>query len=141
MINRILLPTDGSPHAEHTIRFAIDLATRLNAELIVMYAYGAVKALRRRGGDVAEEYRLSLEEEAKELVQEIAERLRAEGLTVNGLAVEGNPAEAILRAVESEMPDLVVMGARGENLLAALFQTSVAEMVVRHSPAPVLVVK
>lgn len=106
-----------------------------------MYAYGAVKALRRRGGEVAEEYRLSLEQEAKELVQEIAERLRAEGLTVNGLAVEGNPAEAILRAVESEMPDLVVMGARGENLLAALFQTSVAEMVVRHSPAPVLVVK
>lgn len=141
MINRILLPTDGSEQAEQTIRFATDLAKTLNAEVIIMYAFNSVKPLRKRSSMLADDFRSSLEEDAREIAQEIAERLREQGLTVNALVVEGNPAEAILHAIHAETPDLVVMGAREEGGLTGLFVSSVAEHVVRHSPAPVLVVK
>ncbi len=141
MLNRILLATDGSLHAENTIHFATNLAKALQAELIVMYAFDAVKPLRKRPSGLADEYRALLEEEAKETAQEIAERLREQKLRVNALAVEGSPGEAILRAIHTETPDLVVMGAREESGLSGLFVSSVAEYVVRHSPVPVLVVK
>lgn len=141
MIQRILLPTDGSEYAEKTIEMAITLAKKLDAMVIVMYAYDALKPLRKRSSMLTDDVRHSMEKEATELVQEVAARLQAQELTVQALAVEGHPAEAILRAIQAESPDLVVMGARGEGGFVGLMMGSVAENVVRHSPVPVLVVK
>ncbi|NWF63605.1 MAG: universal stress protein [Chloroflexi bacterium] len=71
----------------------------------------------------------------------MAERFKAEGIAVSAVAVEGTPAEAILRAIDELKPDLVVMGSRGEGGFANALLGGVAEQVVHHSPAPVLVVK
>lgn len=141
MIKKILLPTDGSEHAEKTVLYAINLAKALGASVQVMYAFRPVTSLRKRAAMMLEEYYAALEEEAKEIVTEVAERFKAEGIDVSAVAVEGPPAEAILRAVDELKPDLVVMGSRGEGGFANVLLGGVAEQVVHHSPAPVLVVK
>lgn len=141
MIHKILLPTDGSAQAEPTIRYALELAASLHAEIIVMYAFDPAKPLRKGSNLLADNLRQSLQQEAREIAQEIGERLRAGGLTVNALAVEGNPVEAILSAIQTETPDLVVMGIRGKPRLTGLFTHRVTDLVLRHSPIPVLIVK
>lgn len=141
MINKILLPTDGSEYAEKTVRFAIDLAKSLGASVDVMYAFRPVASLRKRAAMMLEEYYSALEEDAKEVVTEVAERFKSEGIEVSAVAVEGPPAEAILRAIDELKPSLVVMGAKGENGLASVLLGGVAEQVVHHSTVPVLVVK
>ncbi|MDQ3250267.1 MAG: universal stress protein [Chloroflexota bacterium] len=141
MIQKILLPTDGSEHAEKTVQYAIDLAKLAGAQVVVMYAYSTPVTPRRRGSIALEAMKASLEEEAKEIVGEVAALVQAAGLRVSALAVQGPPAEAILRAVAEEQPDLIVMGSRGGGGLPGLRLGSVVDRVVCHAPVPVLVVK
>ena len=141
MFQKILLPTDGSENAEKTIQYAIQLAQLSQATIIVMYAYNPQLTLRKRAAVAAEAFRASLQEEAMEIVTEVAERIKAAGLAVSALAVEGAPAEAILHASEDVQPDLIIMGSRGGGGLPGLALGSTAERVVRHSMVSVLVVK
>lgn len=142
MTRKILLPTDGSEHAEKTIQYAVSLAKATGATIVAMYAFNPPLSLRsQRGAAMMEEFRTSLEAEAKDIIAEVAERLAKEGLNVTAMAVEGSPAEAILRAAEDEKPDVIVMGSRGSGSLPGLILGGVAEKVVRYSPVTVTVVK
>ena len=53
--------------------------------------------------------------------------------------VTGDPATEILRAIESEGIDMVIMGTHGRKGLEQTIFGSVAENVVKKSPVPVLV--
>ena len=53
----------------------------------------------------------------------------------------GAPWREILRVVEETKPDLVVMGTHGRRGLGHALIGSVAEKLVRMSPAPVLTVR
>ena len=107
MTQKILLPTDGSEHAEKTIQYAVSLAKATGATIVALYAFNPPLSLRsQRGAAMMEEFRTSLEAEAKDIIAEVAERLAKEGLNVTAMAVEGSPAEAILRAAEDEKPDV-----------------------------------
>ncbi|MCC6299879.1 MAG: universal stress protein [Anaerolineales bacterium] len=141
MIKKILLPTDGSDHAAKTVSYAIDLAKLLNAGVEVMYAYQSSTVLRKRAAAMMEEYRLALEEDAKEIVGDVAEKLKAAGLTVSAVVVEGPAAESILRAADDSKPDLIVMGSRGGGGFADMLIGGVTAHVVHYSKIPVLVVK
>lgn len=140
MIEKILLPTDGTEFSEKTVDFAIDVASMCNAVVVVMYAY-STPTLRRGGETMIEDLRTSLEEEAREIVGEIAERVRAAGITTTTLVVQGTPVEAILKAADEELPDLIVIGSGGRSHMSGVLVGSVAERVVRYADAPVLVVK
>jgi nucleotide-binding universal stress UspA family protein len=63
------------------------------------------------------------------------------GLTVVTEVVGGNPHEAILDYVADRGIDVVVMGTHGRTGLDRAVMGSVAERVVRRSPAPVLTVR
>jgi len=54
--------------------------------------------------------------------------------------VQGDPAEEILKYVESEKVDLVIMGTHGRKGLDRILFGSVANEVVKRSPAPVLTI-
>lgn len=140
-IHKILVPTDGSDHAEKGASYALDLAKLVGAAVVVMHAYSSPIILRKRGAIMAEELKNSLLEEAEELVNESAGKFQAAGVSVSAMLVEGSPVEAILLAIGSEKPDLIVMGSRGAGGMPGLGMGSVAERTVRHSSVPVLVVK
>lgn len=53
--------------------------------------------------------------------------------------VAGDPATEILKAIDTEGIDLVIMGSNGRNGLEQTIFGSVAENVVKKSPVPVLV--
>lgn len=140
-ISKILVPTDGSETAKRLYAYAIELARLTGASIVVMHAFNSPVALRKRGAMALDEFRSSLEEEARELAADAAQTFQAAGLTVSALVVEGAPAEAILRAIEAEQPDLVILGSRGTGGWPGVYLGSVAERVVRHASVPVLVVK
>lgn len=141
MIEKILLPTDGSEHAAKTVAYASDLAKLLNASVEVMYAYQSYAPLRKRAAVMMDEYKQVVIEDAKEIVGEVAEKLKAAGLQVSAVVVEGPAAESILRAADDSKPDLIVMGSRGEGGFSNLLLGGVAAHVVHYSKVPVLVVK
>ena len=54
--------------------------------------------------------------------------------------LSGDPAQEILKTIESEGIDLVIMGTHGRKGLEHVFFGSVAENVVKKSPVPVLTI-
>lgn len=139
MFEKILLATDGSSHAEEALRYARDLAVRDDALVIVVHAFASVPSY------LGEPVRSDLEARHVSIGREIADQATMEleeaGVEVETEVLEGPPAEAILRVIETHRPDLIVMGSRGRGDVTSLLLGSVSHSVLVHSRVPVMIVK
>lgn len=139
MVERILLATDGSSHAEKALEHAQDLALRDGAEVIVVHAFEQVPAyLGEPWGDRVIARHVAA---GQEVANEAAQKLQEGGVDVVVEVLEGPPADAILQVANVRQPDLIVMGSRGHGELASLLLGSVSHRVLAHTDVPVLVVK
>lgn len=142
MYSKILLPTDGSKHANKAAEHAIWIARESGAEIIALTVMETSSLVGLPADDLIIRLREMLEEEASrslEAVKKLVEESGA-GVKLTLRTDEGSPAEAILRTVEKEGVDLVVMGTSGKHGLDRFLLGSVAEKVVRSVGCPVLVV-
>ena len=121
---RLLVPLDGSAHGETILGPAAELADALKADLLLVL--------------VADHH---AEAETREYLEQAARSLRTDVRAVNGLALEGHPATAILRAAQEERAAVIAMATHGRTGLARLVMGSVAEAVVRSATIPILVVR
>jgi len=78
---------------------------------------------------------------AEQHLDDLAARLTKDGASVKTFVRVGNPVDEILRFVDEEKADLVVMGTHGRGGIRHLIAGSVAERVVRASKVPVLTVR
>lgn len=83
----------------------------------------------------------SFREHADEIVRDAIDEARrqAPSVEVDGEAVEGHPAEVLLR--EARDAALIVVGNRGRGGFTSLLLGSVSQHVVHHAPCPVLIVR
>lgn len=139
MFRKILLATDGSPHAETALEYARDLALRDDAQVIVVHAFEQVPTHLGEpwGGQIMARHVAV----GREVAQEAAQQLQEAGVDVIVEVLEGPPADAILRVADVRQADLVVMGSRGHGQLASLLLGSVSHRVLAHTHLPVMVVK
>ena len=145
MFQKILLPTDGSRHAEEAARIAGEMAARHDG---VVHPIVAVEYQYVTSHDLPEEMASALRsrvEARARLALETANDYirRAGGKTDGGTVVEGRPAEAILQVAEDGEYDLIVVGSRGVNLEDDHHRIigSVTERVLHRALCPVLVIR
>ena len=138
---RILLATDGSPHAELAALKAVDLAESTGARLHVV-AVGrtfpaAVYDVYTEAGSE------DLRREAQTILDEQVRKIEEAGGTVAIAHLKMNERrdEAIVHLAEEIGADLIVMGSRGFGGLKRALLGNVADSVVRHAHCPVLVVR
>jgi nucleotide-binding universal stress UspA family protein len=138
---RILLATDGSPHAQLAAIKAVDLAKSTNARLHVV-AVGRTfpAAVYDVYADTESE---DLRREAQEILDEQVRKIEEVGGTVAIAHLKMNERrdEAIVHLAEEIGADLIVMGSRGFGGLRRALLGNVADSVVRHAHCPVLVVR
>ena len=130
MFQRILVPVDGTAGSEQAIPYAIGLAQALEAEIVVCH----VLTTPVTPASAAEE------PAAAKYVARIAERFRAENVATRTLVRRGEAALEINRAATEWNVDAVVMATRSRQRLQKLMLGSVADVVVRDSRLPVLLV-
>ena len=138
---RILLATDGSPHAELAALKAIDLAKSTKARLHVV-AVG--RTFPAAVYDVyTEAGREDLRREAQEVLDQQVRKIEEAGGTVAIAHLKMNERrdEAIVHLAEDIDADLIVIGSRGFGGLRRALLGNVADSVVRHAHCPVLVVR
>ncbi len=135
-IKTILHPTDFSPQADYAYRLACGMARDYGAKLIIMHvrviptvAYGEFAALPPEP-----------EESLASLRQRLSE-LKPKDCQVEYVLTEGVPAEEIVDLARDRHCDLILLGTHGRTGLGRLLMGSVAELVVRRAPCPVLTVK
>ena len=81
-----------------------------------------------------------LEKEAKAALESLSASARAAGISVRTQVLDGPPVEAVLAAVDTFQPHMLVVGTHGRRGLERFFLGSVAERIIRESTLPVLVV-
>ena len=147
MYQKILLPTDGSKFAEKAADHAIWIASKSGAEIIVLNVIETSSLVGLPAEDLIVRIKEMLKEEGRrslerisEMVTEEEKELKIEDIKVNLKTEEGSPADAILKTVEKEDVDLVVMGTSGKHGLDRFLLGSVTEKVVRSAKCPVLAV-
>jgi nucleotide-binding universal stress UspA family protein len=139
---KILLAIDGSESAELAARTVVDLSTRLDSELHVIYVtpehsyHHAYYDLRHR--EEVEQFR----REDQRVLDELADRMREAGGTVAETHLRvGEAAKEIVDLAEELGAGLIVMGSRGHSRISRLLMGSVSDSVVRHAHCSVLVVR
>jgi nucleotide-binding universal stress UspA family protein len=137
-IETILFATDGSAASEPASEQAIDLATQVQARLLVVSVLGASSRPSEASAEAAvADSRDSLTSKAQAIVQ----RAKAAGTDATFLVWEGDAGEAIVAAANSENVDLIVVGSHGRSGVSRFFIGSVSDYVVRHAHCPVMVVR
>ena len=135
---RILLATDLSPASAGAASQAIELASALDANLLIVSVIDP--AFPGARGSVAE--RMDQRRAARELAaQELVVRGRKAGVSVTFLVWEGEPGPAIVEAASAEGADMVVVGSHGRGRVGRFMLGSVSDHVIRNASAPVLIVR
>jgi nucleotide-binding universal stress UspA family protein len=93
---------------------------------------------RRRA--LAELRRIELDR-AQQTADGVGERLQAAGLLAHARARAGDPAEALLDAIQEGEPDLVAVGPGNRPPLARLFVGSVSRRIIEGAQLPILVAR
>ncbi len=149
MYQRILVPLDGSPLSEAALPQAEGLARGVGAPLLLVRAVNVpatvIAATGSDAGMVApqllEDALEGEEDEARDYLSQVAERLKAGGLQAAWEVVEGEPARAIIDTAHREGCDLIVLATHGRSGIPRAVLGSVADQVVRESHLPVLLVR
>jgi nucleotide-binding universal stress UspA family protein len=139
-LRTVLVPLDGTPVAEHALPYALTLARRAGAEVVIAHVYSAAQAANEPGllgwhdGDY-------LAEPARDYLMTLARRLADEApVRVRPLLLRGRWPEDELCEAADRQADLVVMAARRRGWWSRLWSGSVSTGVVRNSGTPVLLV-
>ncbi len=142
MFQKILCCYDFSEPSQTALIGALRIAHQDGSRLILANVLEISRLSVREATDESE-YRL---QRMKETVQEkIREYFPATGKdferNIDIVSLSGQPAAELLRLIRNDNPDLVVIATHGRTGISHAMLGSVAERVVRHSTAPVLLVR
>ena len=150
LIDRVLVPTDGSQPSLKAARYAAKLAKLAGARVKIVHVMqvavpGAREPVELDGLNSVT-IQVDDEERIKKRGMDVMEKTRKcfadEGVPVETeFFLSGNVAEVIVDTAGDEGFDLIVMGSRGLGGLQHLMLGSVAEAVCRRAPCPVLIVR
>lgn len=144
MYDHILVPVDGSDAADRGLHEAIRLATGLGSKLTLLHAVGDFPFMNTVTLAGYDELTAALDRAGRAVLERAAAVAGDAGVACETILVEARlrPAwQAIVEQAAHGGCSLVVMGTHGWRGLDRLTMGSDAEMVVRHSSVPVLLVR
>jgi len=138
-IKKILNPVDGSEHSIRSTQNAIELATLLGANIILMHCHARFPIV------LSEPYfQQAINEISKgseELVAPFIKMLEKSEIQFDVRILEGAPGNKIPEVAKIEKIDLIVMGSRGVTDFTGLLLGSVAHQVLNKADCPVFITK
>mgnify|MGYP002079616003 FL=1 len=134
----VVTGVDQSPTAAAAARTAAQLASALGAKLHVLSAFGSFEAEQVNVG--SDEILVSSEQIAEEVARDVFVDIRREfpDLEVEYAPIEGNPADALVKAAEALNADVIVVGNKRVQGLGRILG-SIARDVAAHAPCDVYI--
>ena len=136
---KIMVAVDGSDVGFRAADFAIELAKKLESEVVFINVAGASssEANYRITADMAG----SFEELGSEALSKCEQNAKNRGVKSTTLLVPGTPSDEILANAKKMNCDCIVIGKTGLKKLGKLLMGSVSEKVTNQSDIPVVIVK
>ena len=141
MLERILVPLDGSTLAEKALPYAQALAQKFESELLLVQVLPPL-VISPKNNQTAVTTLKTWEGEAREYLAATQARLQAAGVMVTTEYLEGGPvAEMILELARDRTVNLIVMNTHGYSGNELWIYGSVANKVLQQAPCPVFLVR
>lgn len=126
-ISLILVGVDGSDDSRRALEWAVRLAEGVDAEVLAVHALGLLD-------------HLTPDEVTEAFTTRWCAPLDGTDVRSRRETVEGPPSMALLRVLEENAADLVVVGTRGIGGHTERLLGSTSLHLIQHSPVPVTVV-
>lgn len=145
MYKEILVPLDGSTLAESALPHACELAKAFGARITLLSLVEPVTDFAQWGvGGFYVTSGFSIEgviEDTKNYLNEVADRLRTQGLNVRAVVEEGYAASEICDYAKAAKIDVIVMSTHGRSGIQRWVYGSVADRVLRGATVPILLIR
>jgi nucleotide-binding universal stress UspA family protein len=154
VIERILVPMDGSRQSSKALEYAIDVALRFNAMIVILRVVtvsmlSIASSTPSSGGPlIKHDFITEAERRDRRMMSNIRKYLQSKLKTVMEHGVEGtyrimtgDAGDSIITCCKKEDIDLVVMSAHNKGWLKRALVGSVTDYVLRSSEIPVLVLR
>ena len=139
---KILIPVDGSAHADAALDFVASLASRTtvrpDVQLLNVQLPIPPRAAHAAGKDIVKGY---YDTEANAVLQPALARLARAGIQAQARHVVGSPGATVGTLAARSHADLVVMGSHGRTAFKRLLLGSVTQAVLAVCTKPLLVVR
>jgi len=147
MINRILVPTDGSPASSRAVGLAAQLAVKHDASLYLLNVIRDMQLpaeLRKMAKveNIGSARQDVLEFVAEKILGDAERRAKRKGMkTVRIATGHGDPASAISKYARKNKIDLIVLGTRGLGTVKGMLMGSVSRKVANACNVNLLIVR
>ncbi len=148
MVEKILLATDGSKTSLRAAEYAVDMAARYRAELIILHvvAKAAVpeEFLQFVESDDVENppAHFYLEKVGLKIIDQCKSAAQYNGCeNAETMVVQGDPAHEILETAKDKKVDVIVMGSRGLGYIMGGLLGSVTRKVTHYAECTCIIVK
>ena len=141
-IKRVLFPVDFTENSSKILPYVLSLAGKYDATIYLLHV---VEDFSEWSGFYVphiplEQFRDAALKGAQKSLDRVCEEQLQRCPNFQKRILFGDPVMEILKIIEEEGIDLVIMGTHGRKGLEHVFFGSVAENVVKKSPVPVLTV-
>ncbi len=134
----VVLATDLGPSSESALDFAVELASTVGRDLLIVHAFSVHSALEVYIAPSAWD-RASFEASAQAEASVLAWRERHQ-LTARSLVVRGPTVHGVLETCAREQACMIVAGTRRLSFLDRIFTSSVGGDLAALAPIPVIIV-
>lgn len=139
MINRLLVPLDGSKIAEQALTAARELARATSCEIVLLTAIARQE--RWSTADTPTWWEADEEATATGYLDTLTRELRDSGFKATARVAWGRPSEMIRQIADESNVDLIVMTTHGRSGITRFLIGSVADNVVRTAERPLLLIR
>ena len=127
----LLLATDGKPHSEKAIQYAIEMARLTASKLFILYVVSPKNEAEKK----------DLIKEGMSKLNDLKSLAADSGVEATTLLEGGSPYQTITTTADRIKAGAIVVGTSGKSALDRVLIGSVSEYVVRNSGCTVIVVK
>jgi nucleotide-binding universal stress UspA family protein len=136
----ILVPTDFSSNAEHALNYALDIAIRLKAQVLLLHTYQVPYDFEIQLPGIIEDMERKSAEGLSKTKSYAESKLGNNGGSVRTFSTMGDVVEVTIELAEKEKVDLVIMGTQGASGLKRVLVGSNTASLINKAPCPVLAV-
>ncbi|NOJ30170.1 MAG: hypothetical protein DA328_08405 [Nitrososphaeraceae archaeon] len=153
LFSKIVVPVDGSENSRHAAKYAIDIGSRYNSQVILMniiysplnteYSNLSGFVTPSQIERLAEKAKDEAEKEFEKIIKDNKENIDFDKADVKTEVVSTSISvySTILEYVKKEDVDLIVMGSRGRTGLKKILLGSTSSGVVTYAECPVMIIK
>ena len=147
MNKKILLPTDGSKNSERAGEYAIYHADITGDEIVVLHVIDTDYLNAIPLPDIRNDLDKELRADGKKAVETFKNQLedsqcsgKCQNIEFKVLVKEGKPADVILKTIDEENIDQVIIGKSGKHGLERFLLGRTSDKVVKEAKVPVNVI-